>query len=110
MTKSYFIPVDNKLQHLTIAISGRDCLLQLFDPNGKNMSTNSGLVELLNLQSALSVAVNSPKAGLWNLTVTSSSSHTLRVTGLSLRDFRCGFSLGPTKDFSSTFYRPTAGL
>lgn len=109
MTRSYVIPVDSKLQRLTIAVSGEDCSLLLRDPNGNNATTIKGLTELLKLKSALSVAVKSPQAGLWNLTVTSSSRHTLRVTGLSSLDFKCGFSLVPTKDISSTFFRPTAG-
>ena len=33
--KTYIIPVDNSLEELTISLSGKDTVLELYHPNGK---------------------------------------------------------------------------
>lgn len=50
-----------------------------------------------------------PKAGMWSLKISSSSPHTIRLTGLSPVGFTAGFSRQPVTDFSETEFRPVEG-
>jgi len=62
---------------------------------GRTLSAEDGLRTLLNLSSALIVAVKSPEPGEWTLRVGAGGEASIRVTGLSPLAFSHGFSRAP---------------
>ena len=68
-----------------------------------------GLTNLLDLKKVKIQNVKEPQPGKWKLQVSSNSSHTVRVHGLSSANFFNGFSRRPVTDISSTTLRPLAG-
>ena len=105
----YQVVVDPGLRQLMVAVSGKDCRLELRDPDGFLFTRQRGLQELLSLKSAKIVAVDRPPPGLWNITVSGSGAHTLRITGLSSVKFDSGFGLEPIRQQSEAGFRPFAG-
>ncbi|GAB1607434.1 hemicentin-1-like [Argonauta hians] len=81
-----------------------------FPLTGERPQKNAGLKELLNLRNIQIHSVEDPKAGIWSLKVSSSSPHTIRLTGLSPVGFVAGFSRKPISDFSETYFRPVKGI
>ena len=69
-----------------------------------------GLNELLTLSTANVKNVKEPEDGMWELSISSSSPHTIRVTGLSSTDFVAGFSMKPQTQMSKTNLRPLGGM
>ena len=68
-----------------------------------------GLTNLLDLKKVKIQNVREPRLGNWKLQVSSNSSHTVRVHGLSSANFFNGFSRRLVTDMSSTTLRPLAG-
>lgn len=108
-TTGYSVIVDPALRQLTVAISGKNCDVELRDPDGVLVTPERGLLELLTLKSAKIVVITNPRPGLWKIKVSSSGRHTLRITGLSSVHFISGFGLQPIRDRSETISRPAAG-
>ena len=76
---------------------------------GRIMTSDSGLLTLLELRNALTKSVKDPTAGLWLIELSAHGAHTVRITGLSSLDFVHGFSLRPTLALGETELRPTKG-
>ncbi|OWF52578.1 Hemicentin-1 [Mizuhopecten yessoensis] len=106
----YELPIDSKLQEITVSVSGETPDIEVFGPDGRKMTVFSGLNELLDLRNAKVVNVRMPSAGPWKLFIGSNSAHTIRVTGLSTTDFVSGFSRFPTRDLADTDLRPLGGV
>ncbi|XP_019718321.1 hemicentin-1 isoform X1 [Hippocampus comes] len=105
------VPFDPSLREVTVSLSGPSPQIELRDPLGHVVGVEQGLKELLNIpNSARVVNLKFPTPGAWNLKVSCSGRHTLRVTGVSNLDFRAGFSSAPVKEFNHTRERPIKGL
>lgn len=76
---------------------------------GTRRTTETGVKELLSIKNVQIVNVKDPEPGTWRVRVSSSSPHTIRVTGLSTTDFSSGFSKYPTRDIRQTTLRPVQG-
>jgi len=88
------------------------CLLLLasvYAVVGRVMTSETGLITLLELRNALILSVKDPTPGLWVIELSAQGAHTVRITGLSSLDFVHGFSLKPTLALSDTEPRPTRG-
>ncbi|GFN88309.1 hemicentin-1 [Plakobranchus ocellatus] len=109
-TSTFNLPLDSHLKEVTVSISGENPRIRLVDPEGKRKTLRNGLNELLDLSTVRIVNVKSPDPGTWRLRVSSSSAHTVRVTGLSHADFVSGFSKYPTQDMTATTLRPIQGI
>lgn len=66
-------------------------------------------MNLLNVKDARIIAVKNPTPGLWNVTASSSGSHTLRITGLSSVFLTSGFGMEPVKSQDKAMPQPFAG-
>ncbi|KAK7933456.1 hypothetical protein WMY93_004352 [Mugilogobius chulae] len=105
------VPIDSSLREITVSLSGPAPQIELSDPFGRVIGEEEGLTELLNIpNSARIVNLKFPRPGTWNLKVSCSGRHTLRVTGVSNLDFRAGFSNNPVSEFNHTRERPIKGL
>ncbi|KAF7658577.1 hypothetical protein LDENG_00010770 [Lucifuga dentata] len=105
------VPFDPSLREVTVSLSGPAPQIELSDPLGHVVGVDQGLKELLNIpNSARVINVKYPRPGAWNLKVSCSGRHTLRVTGVSSLDFRVGFSSVPVSEFSHTRERPIKGI
>ncbi|XP_055017752.1 hemicentin-1 [Boleophthalmus pectinirostris] len=105
------VPIDPSLREVTVSLSGPAPQIELSDPFGRVVGEEEGLTELLNIpNSARIVNLKFPRPGTWNLKVSCSGRHTLRVTGVSNLDFRAGFSSTPVSEFNYTRERPIKGL
>lgn len=76
---------------------------------GSLFTEDKGLKILLSLKEAKIVAVKNPTPGLWNITTSSSGSHTLRITGLSSMYMTIGFGLKPVNRQEDSQAQPHAG-
>ena len=76
---------------------------------GSLFTEDKGLKILLSLKEAKIVAVKNPTPGLWNITTSSSGSHTLRITGLSSMYMTTGFGLKPVNRQEDAQAQPHAG-
>ncbi|KAM9324527.1 hemicentin-1 [Gastrophryne carolinensis] len=104
------IPFDPSLKEVTVSLSGTSPNIELYDPLGRQMSSELGLNELLNIHnSAKVVNIKEPASGIWKIKTSSNGRHSVRITGVSTIDFRAGFSNKPTLDFSKTSSRPIQG-
>ncbi|XP_064420214.1 hemicentin-2 [Latimeria chalumnae] len=102
---------DPSLKEVTVSVSGPAPEIEVWDPAGRLLRKGFGLSELLNIpNSARVVNVKKPRPGSWMIKVRSRGRHTLRITGISAIDFRAGFSINPTADFSQTKQRPIQGV
>ncbi|KAM8931068.1 hemicentin-1 [Pelodytes ibericus] len=105
------IPFDPSLKEVTVSLSGPSPDIELYDPFGKQIKTDNGLNELLNIfNSAKVLNVKEPVPGMWKIKTSSNGRHSVRITGVSTIDFRAGFSNKPTLDFSRTSSRPVQGI
>ncbi|XP_041856289.1 hemicentin-1 [Melanotaenia boesemani] len=105
------VPFDPSLREVTVSLSGLAPQIELSDPFGRVVGVQQGLKELLNIpNSARVINLKFPRPGAWNLKVSCSGRHTLRVTGVSNLDFRAGFSTVPVSEFNHTRERPIKGL
>lgn len=105
------VPFDPSLREVTVSLSGPAPQIELSDPFGRVVGVEQGLKELLNIpNSARVINLKFPRPGAWNLKVSCSGRHTLRVTGVSNLDFRAGFSTVPVSEFNHTRERPIKGL
>uniref|UniRef100_A0A668AGU1 Hemicentin 2 n=1 Tax=Myripristis murdjan TaxID=586833 RepID=A0A668AGU1_9TELE len=105
------VPFDPSLREVTVSLSGPAPQIELRDPFGRLVGVEQGLTELLNIpNSARVVNLKFPRPGAWNLKVSCSGRHTLRVTGVSNLDFRAGFSSVPVSEFNHTKGRPVKGV
>ncbi|XP_076093735.1 hemicentin-1-like isoform X1 [Mytilus galloprovincialis] len=108
---TYFIPVDNTLKELTVSVSGVAPDIKLWAPNQENQySEHDGLRNLLDLKKVKIQNVRDPIPGKWKLQVSSNSSHTVRVRGLSSSNFFPSFSRSTSHDTSLTTLRPLKGI
>ncbi|XP_069163060.1 hemicentin-1 isoform X2 [Procambarus clarkii] len=101
--------VDRTLKHFTISVSGEKPKIQIYGPEGEDVSKNEGVENLLALENVKIVGVKEPLPGRYNISVGSESKYTVRATGLSSLDFEHGFSLEPTTNFKETYHRPIKG-
>ncbi|XP_033761247.1 hemicentin-1-like [Pecten maximus] len=106
----YELPIDSKLQEITVSVSGETPEIELRGPDDRKLTVFSGLNDLLDLRNAKVVNVKAPTAGQWKLFIASNSAHTIRVTGLSTTDFVSGFSRFPTNEIAETELRPLGGV
>ncbi|KAI8779431.1 hemicentin-1, partial [Biomphalaria glabrata] len=104
------LPLDTLLKEVTVSVSGENPEIILKDPEGKTKVLGNKFTELLNLSNVRIVNIKEPTPGNWRLRVSSSGTHSIRVTGLSSADFVAGFSKYPTRDFSKTNLRPIQGI
>ncbi|PVD21525.1 hypothetical protein C0Q70_17323 [Pomacea canaliculata] len=109
-TQTLNIPLDSSLQEVTVSVSGENPKIILRDPAGTRRTTETGVKELLSIKNVQIVNVKDPEPGTWRVRVSSSSPHTIRVTGLSTTDFSSGFSKYPTRDIRQTTLRPVQGI
>ncbi|XP_060069782.1 hemicentin-1-like [Ylistrum balloti] len=109
-SQMYELPIDSKLQEITVSVSGETPDIEIRGPDDRKMTVFSGLNELLDLRNAKVLNVRAPSAGQWTLSIRSNSAHTIRVTGLSTTDFVSGFSRFPTNELSETDLRPLGGV
>ncbi|XP_036354448.1 hemicentin-1-like isoform X2 [Octopus sinensis] len=109
-TSVFKLPIDPSLKSITISVSGNQPKIYLKNPNGERPNDETGLKELLNLRNIQIHSVEDPKAGMWSLKISSSSPHTIRLTGLSPIGFTAGFSRKSVTDFSETEFRPVEGI
>ncbi|PFX30360.1 hemicentin-1-like isoform X2 [Stylophora pistillata] len=108
--KTYYVPVDNALLELNIALSGEQSTLDLYHPDGHLFTEDYELEKLLSLRGAKIVSVKNPQPGLWKLVASSNGSHTLRVTGFSSMSFTSGFGVQPIKSVNEALPQPVAGF
>lgn len=108
--KTYYVPVDNALVELNIALSGKQSALNLYHPDGHLFTEEYELERLLSLKGAKIVSVKNPKPGLWKLVTSSNGSHTLRVTGFSSLSFTSGFAVRPIRSLDEAMPQPVAGF
>ncbi|XP_042230990.1 hemicentin-1-like isoform X2 [Homarus americanus] len=101
--------VDRTLKHFTISVSGEKPKIQIYGPEGEDVSQNTGVENLLALENVKIVGVKEPPPGRYNISVGSESKYTVRATGLSSLSFDYGFSLEPTVNFKETYHRPMKG-
>nr|XP_018668081.2 hemicentin-1 [Ciona intestinalis] len=106
----WVLPLDPNLEELTLSISGPDPLLSIFDPDGIEITEQTGLIPQLDLEQVFIGTITEPKPGLWRIVAGSSGEHTLRVTGLSTLDFQARFSRKPTLNWTDTEYQPVANI
>ncbi|KAH9500753.1 Hemicentin-1, partial [Bulinus truncatus] len=104
------LPLDTYLKEVTVSVSGENPEIVLKDPEGKTKVLGNKYTELLNLSNVRIVNIKEPPPGNWRLRVSSTGTHSIRVTGLSSADFVAGFSKYPTRDFSKTSLRPIQGI
>ncbi|KAG8436526.1 hypothetical protein GDO86_007581 [Hymenochirus boettgeri] len=105
------IPFDPSLKEVTVSLSGPSPTIELYDPSGKRMKPETGVIELLNIfNSAKVLNIKEPVPGMWKIKTSSIGRHSVRITGVSTIDFRAGFSSVPTLDFSETSSRPVQGI
>ncbi|CAL1547240.1 unnamed protein product, partial [Lymnaea stagnalis] len=104
------LPLDTHLKEVTVSVSGENPQITLKDPEGNKKLLGDGFTELLSLSNVKIVNIKEPVPGNWRLRVSSSGTHSVRVTGLSSADFVAGFSKYPSKDFSKTALRPIQGI
>ncbi|XP_070532919.1 hemicentin-1-like [Ptychodera flava] len=109
-SKTHLLPVDPALREITVSVSGDNPSITLRDPMGNIVTKENGLMELLEINNGYIVSLKNPKPGLWSLTVESDSTHTVRVTGLSLLDFVPGYSRERVESTSLTRHRPIVGI
>lgn len=76
---------------------------------GSLLTEDKGFKILLSLKEAKIVAVKNPIPGLWNITTSSSGSHTLRITGLSSMYMTTGFGLKQVNRQEDAQAQPHAG-
>nr|XP_053650237.1 hemicentin-1-like [Cherax quadricarinatus] len=101
--------VDRTLKHFTISVSGEKPKIQIYGPEGEDVSQDKGVENLLALENVKIVGVKEPSPGRYNISVGSESKYTVRATGLSSLTFEHGFSLEPTINFKETYHRPMKG-
>ncbi|CAH2311914.1 hemicentin-1 isoform X2 [Pelobates cultripes] len=105
------IPFDPSLKEVTVSLSGPSPDIELYDPLGKQVKSENGLNELLNIYNSAKVLnIKEPLSGMWKIKTSSNGRHSVRITGVSTIDFRAGFSNKPTLDFSKTSSRPIQGI
>ncbi|XP_022085366.1 hemicentin-1-like isoform X2 [Acanthaster planci] len=108
---SHRLPIDSRLNQITLAISGTNPFLELHDPTGRPVSVGDpGVEKQLDLDNVYILSIKNPKPGLWYLRAGSSDVHSVRVTGLSQLDFSYGFSRKPTMNINMTSHRALVGL
>uniref|UniRef100_F6ZIH2 Hemicentin-1 n=1 Tax=Ciona intestinalis TaxID=7719 RepID=F6ZIH2_CIOIN len=106
----WVLPLDPNLEELTLSISETYPLLSIFDPDGIEITEQTGLIPQLDLEQVFIGTITEPKPGLWRIVAGSSGEHTLRVTGLSTLDFQARFSRKPTLNWTDTEYQPVANI
>ncbi|XP_071821894.1 hemicentin-1-like isoform X3 [Apostichopus japonicus] len=116
----HWLPVDTRLRQFIISLSGDNPNIMLRAPNGdvipvvpnspENPPTGPYLEELLTLGKAYIVAIRNSTPGVYRLNVSSTSSSTLRVQGISLLDFKFGFSRDMTTNLNHTSRLPLRGV
>ncbi|KAJ8038941.1 Hemicentin-1 [Holothuria leucospilota] len=116
----HWLPVDTRLRQFTISVSGDNPNIMLRGPGGEVIPVLPNnpddppdgpyLEELLTLGKAYIVAMRNSTPGLYRLNISSTSSSTLRVQGISLLDFSYGFSREPTTNLNHTSRLPLRGV
>ena len=106
----YTLPIDSKLQEITVSLSGGGAKLGIKNPQGKTIGVKNGLNILLSLDNVFVANYYRPEPGIWKIQVVSDKPHTVRITGLSSLNFVYGFSKMPTSDFAVAVRRPVAGV
>ncbi|KAM6110387.1 LOW QUALITY PROTEIN: hemicentin-2 [Pterocles gutturalis] len=105
------VPFDTSLKEVTISLSGPAPRIEVRDPAGKVLEKGQGLKELLSIpNSAMVVAMEPHKPGMWSVTTQSSGRHSLRITGISNINFQASFSTQPDLDTPQPRERPVQGL
>ncbi|MBN3312119.1 HMCN1 protein, partial [Atractosteus spatula] len=111
VSNTWQIPFDPSLKEVTVALSGPAPIIEIHDPQGKQIQKGAGLNELLHIpNSAKVINIKDPEPGMWVIKTSSSGRHSVRMSGLSTIDFRAGFSRKPTLDFKKTSSRPVHGI
>ncbi|XP_071515843.1 hemicentin-1-like [Panulirus ornatus] len=103
------LQIDRTLKQFTISVSGEKPKIQIFGPQGEDISQDKEVENLLALDNVKIVGVKEPSPGRYNISVGSESKYTVRATGLSSLNFEHGFSLKPTTNFKETYHRPIKG-
>ncbi|XP_030853395.1 hemicentin-1 isoform X1 [Strongylocentrotus purpuratus] len=118
-TQVHQVPIDTRINQITISVSGDSRNVTFRDPRGRDIPLinsqryNGGqqyLEELLTLENVYVVGMVEPSPGTYELITNSREEHTVRVTAISLLDFAFGFARNPTSDLNNTFHRPIRGV
>ncbi|CAF0852080.1 unnamed protein product [Adineta ricciae] len=107
--ENYTLAVDSKLVEFTISVSGANPQVILVDPTNKTLNPRDWFTRLLRLKEVYILNIKHPMIGQWHIQVTSSSAHSIRITGLSRLTFRHGFSMDPMTDLIRTRRQPIQG-
>ncbi|UJR25150.1 hypothetical protein I4U23_006509 [Adineta vaga] len=107
--ENYTLAVDSKLLEFTISVSGANPQVILIDPSNKTLNPRDWFTRLLRLKEVYILNIKHPMTGQWQIQVTSSSAHSIRITGLSRLTFRHGFSSNPMTDLIRTRRQPIQG-
>lgn len=97
------VDVDKNLKDLTVSVAGSQPNITITNPRNETYSTGEDLVNLENMKV---IKVDQPEPGLWNIQASSSSSHSVRLSGISDITFSYGFSLEIPNKTNGISYRP----
>ncbi|XP_068081824.1 hemicentin-1-like [Anabrus simplex] len=86
--KTYSVPVDSQMDSMTVSLSGKDPVIHINNPHGKEIRGTP----VLEVHSGLVINVINPEQGIWLVFAGSSSNHHVRVSGGSKFSFAYGFS------------------
>ncbi|TRY95912.1 hypothetical protein DNTS_021432 [Danionella cerebrum] len=88
-TESFLFVLDSSLSNVTVLVTGDSAAFTLYSPTGTSQSdsmTVGPLGSILTVGSLKRVQLNSSQTGEWKISITSTSSFSLRVTGQSSVD------------------------
>ncbi|CAD7082367.1 unnamed protein product [Hermetia illucens] len=102
-THDFDIFVDSAMKKISATVSGDDPKIDVYDPR-KELSKDVKTV--LNLKKVKMVKVDNPESGKWNITTSSSSPHSIKISGMSDILVRYGFSFIVPEEFSDTAPSP----
>ncbi|KAF6016425.1 HMCN1 [Bugula neritina] len=106
----YPLEIDSQLSDFTISLTGDRPDLQVYDETGALVSPSEYRV-VADLSSVYIIKFDNPRPGRWAMTFSSSSFHTLKVTGSSIIDFNQRFGVSDIiSDFADLFPRPVSGI
>lgn len=88
-SSTFSLPIDSNLEEITISANGKSPSILLTDSLGNNVRD---IEILLDVENALVVEANQPKAGNMTVDVNCEGPHTVRVTGKSSANYSIGIS------------------
>uniref|UniRef100_A0A1B0D2W5 Ig-like domain-containing protein n=1 Tax=Phlebotomus papatasi TaxID=29031 RepID=A0A1B0D2W5_PHLPP len=97
------LEIDKNLKDITVSVSGSSPNITISNPKNEPSNKTKNLIDLPRVKA---VKVPSPEPGVWTVDASSTSAHSVKISGVSNVGFHFGFALRKPDSINETQPRP----